>query len=124
MREAYTASSLKQALEKIQDAVGVLIDKSDIALLKCPITGKYTFNSKEPCFGNPKGCQRARFQECLRSVKIQVNDNTGFCHRLHIRFTVSSTNDDGYIEKYDQTLRWLIYDRKLIDRNDLVSVDV
>ena len=36
MKKAYTASSLKQALEKIKNAGGVLIDKSDIDLLTCP----------------------------------------------------------------------------------------
>jgi len=124
MKKAYTASSLKQALEKIKNAGGVLIDKSDIDLLTCPIPGKLPFNSKEPCFGNPEGCQRARFQECSRSVRIQVNDKTKFLYRLPIRFTISDTNNDGYIEKYNQTLRWLIDERKLIKRDDLVPIDV
>jgi len=124
MIKAYTASSLKQALEHIQDAERVFVDKSDIAQLKCPITKEYPFNSTEPCFGNPRGCQKARFQNCIRSVKIHVNDNAGFWHRLYVQFTISATNHDGYIEKHDQILRWLIEDKKLIDRNDLVPVEV
>jgi hypothetical protein len=124
MKKAYTASSLKRALEKIPDEGGVLIDTSDISLLMCPIDGKPPYNSKEPCFGNPTGCQRAQFQQCLRSVRVQVNDNTRFCRRLSIRFTISDTNNDGYIDKYDQTLSWLINSKKLISRDDLVPVDV
>jgi hypothetical protein len=124
MKKAYTASSLKQAIEKIQDTYGVLIEKPGIALLMCPIVGERPFNSKEPCLGYPKGCQRAHFQNCQRAVKIYVNDNVRFCWMILARFTISNTNDDGYVERNDRALRWLIDDKKLINESDLVPIEV
>lgn len=124
MKKAYTASSLKRALENIRDNSGVLIEKSELDALKCPIANERPSNSIEPCHGRPEGCQKAQFQICQRTVKVRVNDNMRFCWTITARFTISDTNYDGFVEKDDRTINWLISNKKLINADDLEAVEV
>jgi len=124
MKKAYTASSLKRALENFVNNDEIQVKKSDVDLLKCPILNEYPYQSIERCYGNPIGCHRARYQACQRIIRIYMKGETKFALMIVARFTISANDSDGYVEKNDQTLRWLIDNKRIISECDLVTVEV
>lgn len=120
----YTASSVKRALENMGSNIGFYVKQSELDKLKCPITGEYPYKSQNKCLGNHIGCINRKYRRCQRRVRVFINDNSGFSYDLCFHFRVSDDNGDGFIDEKDSTMRWLLEDKKVMDKNNLDRIQI
>ena len=112
----YTASSIKKALEANPD-----LSFDGLQDLNCPLTQQTWVGLKDgDCCGIPEQCREARDQTCKQRVNIFHKNKEVLYTPLFFYFTISATNNDGFIDKDDSILEKLI-DRGLIDINTLVA---
>ena len=112
----YTASSVKRALENVTAGKGYCFEK--LEQLGCPTVN----DASRKCCGDYKNCYDAHYKICRQRVHVCRNDNRRFKRILNFYFTVSDTDNDGFIDEKDTLLRWLINELSVINESDLVRV--
>jgi hypothetical protein len=119
MKARYTASSVKKALEGMVPSSGFFVKQAELDRLKCPILGEKPDGAQYKCNGNNIGCINRAYLKCQRWVGVYTYLNPRFSRDMYIFFTISDDNRDGYIDRDDTTLKWLIDEKRAINRADL-----
>jgi len=117
MRIGYTAGSLEIALKKSIKAIGIDCEWPKEGLT-CPIPGIYPPDDVEICGGNPVSCKRAGLRTCRRKIRVSSRPSAASCATLRLRYTVSDTDHNGFIEEGDSALQ-LLFARGYISKNSL-----
>jgi len=103
----YRASLVRDALKNSPQDSTVFFCKNTDAL-ECPIP--LALDETQRCCQDPPNCHDAKNQSCERKVIVYYKNNPdgGYCAFLKFNFTISQTDNDGFIDAEDSQLERLI----------------
>ena len=104
----YTASSVVRSIRASRKCTHEYLD-----YVTCPL---------DRCSANPATCSLGKTHTCEREINVFDNETNGLI-KLVFHFTISPSNNDGFIRKRDSQLQEL-FDREIINRASLQSTTV
>jgi len=113
-RIGYTVRSLELALKEAAKNIGIDCEWPEEGI-DCPMPNTYIGNL---CNGNPMSCDKATERKCRRKIKVSSRPGAASCATLRIRYTVSNTDHNGFVEEDDSALQ-VILSRKYISKASL-----
>jgi hypothetical protein len=120
----YTSESIINALKKNNN----LQFNKEIDVLKCPSPGTHNNNNIE-CNDNPNNCDLCKNQKCKQPLTVNLRNSKYPLIVLNFRFVImhkykSGHIPTGFIRKKDSDLLKIIKKLKLINEEDLESVQL
>jgi len=104
----YTASSVVRSIRASKKCTYEYLD-----YVKCPL---------ERCNVNPAKCLLGKAHVCEHEINVFDNETNGLI-KLVFYFTISPSNNDGFIREKDPQLLEL-FDRRIINKASLQSTTV
>jgi len=104
----YTASSVVRAIRASKKCTHKYLN-----YIKCPL---------DRCNVVPANCLLGKAHACKQEINVFDNETNGLI-KIVFHFTVSPSDNDGFIRKKDSQLQEL-FDRKIINKASLQSTTV
>ena len=76
--------------------------------LGCPQGPDWTPNGNTPCSGEPESCHHTQEQTCKQAIEVRNKTTDCKLGILTFKFTISSTDRNGFIDANDMQLARLI----------------